>query len=249
MPNSLKMINPCIYYAIGDVHGEVERLRALHDTIFEHHKLTRPDAGQVIVHLGDYVDRGPDSCGVIEEIIALEDMAENMDDLSVVSLKGNHEKLMLDALADPDGTTMLTWMRPGYGGEKTLASYEARGIAGEVLRDAHCEWIRQLPVIWRAEHTPYVFVHAGIDPVLYPLEDEQVYIWTRSSDFFDTSQWRSPQLADAIIVHGHTPTRDHAPDVTGDGKRINVDTGAVYGGPLTCAVLSPDEPSVRFLYA
>ena len=246
MPNSPKMIKRCIYYAIGDVHGEVDRLCALHDTILEHHELTQPDAKQVIVHLGDYVDRGPDSCGAVEAILELEACMD--EDLQVVSLKGNHEQLMLEALADPEGATMRTWMRPGYGGAETLQSYEERGAAGQALQEKHCQWFRELPAIWRPRGTPYVFVHAGVDPVLFPLEDEQVYIWTRSADFFDTDQWRSHHLRGAIVVHGHTPTKGE-PEISSDGKRINIDTGAVYGGSLTCAVLTPDEPGVRFLYA
>ena len=244
MPNSLKMIKPCIYYAIGDVHGEAERLYDLHDTILEHHRLIWPDAKQIIVHLGDYVDRGPDSCGAIEAVLELEACASEM--LQIVSLRGNHEQLMLDALADPDSATMRTWTRPAYGGQETLESYEVRGIEGELLREKHCQWINERPTIWRPDGTPYVFVHAGVDPVLFPLEEDEIYIWTRSSDFFDTDRWRSSQLTDAIVVHGHTPTKGE-PDITDCGRRINVDTGAVFGGPLTCAVLAPDEPGVRFL--
>ena len=249
MPNSPEKLNPCIYYAIGDVHGEVERLATLHDTILEHHQLTRPNAAQIIVHLGDYIDRGPDSCGVIERITALEAEAELAEKLQIVSLKGNHEQQMLEALADPEGAAMRVWKRRLIGGKETLKSYEQRWIEGETLIQEHRAWIEGLPSIWRPTGTPYVFVHAGVDPILFPHEDEKVYLWTRSSDFFDTKQWRSADLQEAVIVHGHTATRNDEPEIAGNGRRINIDTGAVYGGPLTCVVLSTDEPGMRFLYA
>lgn len=248
MPNSPDMISSCIYYAIGDIHGEVDRLAELHEAMFEHNKRNWPEKTQVIVHLGDYVDRGPDACATIERLMSLEQRAEIDESLQVICLKGNHEQIMLDALEDPASATMRTWMRPAYGGQKTLESYEKRGSLGEELRAKHCEWFRQLPAIWHPDHAPYVFVHAGVDPVLFPLEDEEVYLWTRAADFFDTNQWRSRQLKDAIVVHGHTPTEGE-PDIAGGGRRINVDTGAVYGGRLTCAVLGPDKTDVAFLHA
>ena len=246
MPNSPDKISSCIYYAIGDVHGEVDRLSELHESIFEHHRFFFENKRCVIVHLGDYVDRGPDSCGAIEAIMALEELSHENGEFDVICLKGNHEQLMLDSLEDPESTTMRTWMRPAYGGQKTLESYTIRGEEGDALRDKHCEWFRQLPVIWRPEGAPYVFVHAGVDPVLFPNEDDEIYMWTRTAEFFDTERWRSPQLKDAVVVHGHTPTRGD-PEVEGGGRRINVDTGAVYGGPLTCAVLDPSSSEVTFL--
>ena len=248
MPNSPNGLSHCIYYAIGDVHGEVDRLVALHETIFAYHRRHWPDSKQIVVHLGDYIDRGPDPCATVEVLIGLEELAIRDTSLDVVCLKGNHEQIMLDALDDPEGAMMRTWRRQAYGGQETLASYERRGGRGDLIRDLHRQWFEGLPTIWRPEGTPYVFVHAGVDPILFPLEDDEVYIWTRSADFFDTSQWRSHQLNDAVVIHGHTPTHGK-PEVTADGRRINVDTGAVYGGSLTCAVLVPGRTDVTFLEA
>ena len=245
MPNSPDMIKPCIYYAIGDVHGEVERLCEMHETILAHHKLNWSDAVQVIVHLGDYVDRGPDSCGAIEVILELEACAN--EGLQVISLRGNHEQQMLDALDDPTGYPMETWTRDGWGGQKTLESYAQR-TNGDDLLEVHRAWIDQLPRIWCPEGTKLIFVHAGVDPEEYPNESEDVYIWTRSRKFFDPKNWTSPALYGKRVIHGHTPTKGE-PETAGDGQRINIDTGAVFGGPLTCAVVVPDEQAVQFLYA
>lgn len=250
MPNSPNRLNHCIYYAIGDVHGELERLSALHDTMFEHHQLCHPDLGQVIVHLGDYVDRGPDSCGVIEYLMDLEASFVDDPNIQLINLRGNHEQQMLDALQDPDGLAMRTWKREGWGGHKTIESYERRSDTETILA-AHCTWIEQLPAIWRPAQHPFVFVHAGVDPDAYPNEEEEIYLWTRSSKFFNTDKWTSVSLQNQTVVHGHTPTRDYAPEVqmSETFRRINVDTGAVYGGDLTCAVIDPAVDEVIFLSA
>ena len=250
MPNSPDRISSCIYYAIGDVHGEIIRLSALHQAIFAHHRTHYSNSKQVIVHLGDYVDRGPDSCGVLQLLIALEAEFESAEDAQLINLRGNHEQQMLDALADIDGSAMQTWTREGWGGEKTLASYASREDGDELLI-AHCAWTSQLPAIWCPQLDPLVFVHAGVDPDQYPNEDEEIYLWTRSRDFFDTRRWVNPSLMGMTIVHGHTPTRNDVPEInqTGSYRRVNVDTGAVYGGPLTCAVIDPASGDIEFLYA
>ena len=192
MPNSPDDLSHCIYYAIGDVHGEADRLARLHDAILEHHAFFHSGLSQVIVHLGDYVDRGPDSCAVIEQIMSLESVADADEALTLVNLRGNHEQQMLDALNDPDGSAMRTWKRRLIGGKATLESYEKRGDIGMDKLDAHKAWLRDLPVIWKPEGVPLIFVHAGIDAEIYPNEDSRTYLWTRSPDFFDLGTWNNP---------------------------------------------------------
>src|SRR5262249_30232714 len=115
----------------------------------------------------------------------------------------------------------------------------------DVVDSEHVDWIRALPVMLRRE--TFVFVHAGIDPWRFPNEGDEVKLWTRSRAFFDSAEWPStPELDGVVVVHGHTPTDDFRPDVS--PRRINIDTGACYGGPLTCAVLAPSE-APRFLRA
>lgn len=235
-------MNDRIYYAIGDIHGEAERLALLHDFIFEDAR--RLGAPATIVHVGDLIDRGPDSHGVVARTMALEKSSAH----PVVTLMGNHEQMMLQAFDNEDPAYGLySWA--ANGGEQTIASYmRANGVTGD-WRDAldrdHLHWLRALPKIWTDEDRKIAFVHAGIDPKTFPECNEEVRLWTRSPKFFDTDQWpKRRELEGWQIVHGHTPTEDHEPYA--DPRRINVDTGVCWGGPLTCAILAPGEPP-RFL--
>lgn len=230
-----------IVYAIGDIHGESERLAQLHDTIFERHQILYPHANLQLIHLGDYVDRGPDSAGVLERLMQL----SKSDELHSVALAGNHEAMMLAALANEAASDYKHWLRNG--GEQTLQSYADRGFSG--VPDVHIEWIRNLPTILINEAERRIFVHAGLRPESFPHESSEVHLWTRSADFFNTHCWQGTQLQGWTVIHGHTPTESGWPDDLGDiNRRINIDTGAVFGGRLTCAVIAPGE-TIRYLYA
>ena len=209
MPNSPDRL---IYYAIGDVHGEADRLLTLHDAIFEHHELCFDGQPICIVHLGDYVDRGPDSCGVIDAIMALETRAETRSDLSIISLMGNHERMMLNAFG-PDTSDRQFWL--ANDGDATVESYERQGRGEADLK--HLTWMKQLPLIWHDEEAGLIFVHAGVSPDNYPDDREAVYLWTRSPVFFDPSCWTAPALDGMTVIHGHTPTEDDEPDLADGG--------------------------------
>ncbi|MEZ5998525.1 MAG: metallophosphoesterase family protein [Hyphomonas sp.] len=231
-------MNADLICAIGDIHGECERLRTLHAAIFDFHRAICPDAALKLIHLGDYVDRGPDSCGVIELLMALDDR----EDFASICLMGNHEQMMLEALDHGDDG-----MWRASGGHETLDSYRRRGL--EDVPKAHRSWLRRLPVHHIEEDRRLLFVHAGIAPGRWPDLDDQIGLWTRSPLFFDTAQWDNPALDGWTVIHGHTPTRNFVEDVDGDPpKRINIDTGAVYGGQLTAVLLSPGHAPV-FLHA
>lgn len=228
-----------VYYAIGDVHGEDEKLAALHDAVREDAR--RLGVAPFFVHLGDLVDRGPDSRGVIERVMKL--------DAEGVCIKGNHEELMLHAIDHRESIGIFWWAENG--GDETMMSYALANGARDNWRDAidepHVTWLRGLPVTWRDEARRIVFVHGGIDPKIFPRCSDEVRMWTRSRTFFNTELWpEREELRDILVVHGHTPTANFAPER--ERRRINVDTGACFGGPLTCAVLAPGEPP-RFLYA
>lgn len=216
-------------YAIGDVHGCDGRLGALHAAIAADWA-ARPAQRCAVVHLGDYVDRGPDSAAVLERLCGPPPVpgAEN------ILLRGNHEVMMLESLAAGPGTVaedLWLW----NGGDATLASYGA-GDAGFILPPRHRALLEGTRLHWQAGS--YFFVHAGIDP-RRPLEQqrEQDLIWIREPFL----SW--PRPLPCVVVHGHTPAR--APELR--RHRIGIDTGAVGGGPLTCGVL--EGASLRFLRA
>ncbi len=240
------MTEPRLHYAIGDVHGEAAKLHDLHAAIFENWTLAHGGRPMTLVHVGDYVDRGPDSRGVIDQIRALEADAAARDDYAVVNLKGNHEQMMLDAVMNFLSSRWNMWL--ANGGDATLASYGAdiSSPPDDAVDADHLAWLRSLPTRHISEDGRLVFVHAGIAPERFPDCPVDVRLWTRSSRFFEDAAWPDrPELDDILVVHGHTPTSGE-PELC--PRRVNVDTGACYGGPLTAAVIAPGE-QVRFLRA
>ncbi len=235
-------MNDRVYYAIGDVHGEAERLSHLHALVFE--DAARLGVAPFLIQVGDLVDRGPDSRSVVARMMQLE--SNGFDSIVIM---GNHEELMLTAYDRPEGTDLYHWKTNG--GDTTIASYEAVNGVQDDWRQSidrgHIAWVRALPSIWRDESRGLVFVHGGINPREFPNCSGEVRRWTRTSAFFDSDDWpERPELENILVVHGHTPTESQTPDV--QRRRINVDTGVCYGGPLTCVVLAPGE-APRFLKA
>jgi serine/threonine protein phosphatase 1 len=229
------------YYAIGDVHGEIEKLDQLLHYIRED-ALMRKVAHR-IVFLGDLIDRGPDSRRVVERAIRLSETED------AIVLKGNHEELMLHAYDNRESVGIYWWAENG--GDETIMSYmTANGVRDdwrEAIDKSHIAWLRKRPVIVRDEARGLVFVHGGIDPRVFPGCTDEVRMWTRSNNFFDTRRWPNrPELDGICVVHGHTPTSDFEPFL--HERRINVDTGACFGGPLTAVALAPNERP-RFLRA
>jgi serine/threonine protein phosphatase 1 len=227
-----------IYFAIGDIHGEADKLRALHGAILD--RIAFESKPARVVHLGDYVDRGPDSRGVIEQILALEAMFAGSTTIQIVSLRGNHEQMMLEAYDGPDEDAGSWWLQ---GGEATADSYAGGEFPADetwrtAIPKAHINWLRGLPLFLSDEERKLFFVHAGIEPEEFPREAPEIYLWTRAERFNDTSAWPDrDELRGLTVVHGHTP--HHEPENV--LRRINVDTGACYGGPLTAVVLKPGE--------
>jgi serine/threonine protein phosphatase 1 len=230
-----------VYYAIGDVHGEFGKLDRLLDYIREDARVL--GAAHQIVFLGDLIDRGPESRAVVQCVL---DTARRGE---AIAIKGNHEELMLNAFVNWDTTGVHYWAING--GDETIASYKAFNGECRDWRDAidshHLYFMRNLPTIFRDETRGLVFVHGGIDPKVFPQCSDEIRLWTRSQKFFDPGRWPDrPELEGVVVVHGHTPTRDFAPHM--NARRINVDTGACFGGPLTSVVLAPGL-APRFLRA
>jgi len=227
-------------YAIGDVHGCDAMLAAAHDAIAAD-LATRPVANYRIIHIGDYIDRGPQSAGVIERLAQLV-----ANDGHVVCLRGNHDAMMLDFLDDPVGGGPLWLMN---GGEATIRSYgiNIRNWHGSHrdLADLGGQLAAALPAHHRAfleglaysiRFGDFYFCHAGIRPgVALDAQSHEDLIWIRDEFLWDGRDFG------VVVVHGHTP----APRPEVRLNRINVDTGAVYGGPLT--VLALEGTDYRFL--
>ena len=194
-----------------------------------------------MVHVGDLVDRGPDSRGVIQHLLDGIGGGENW-----LVLKGNHDRMFSAFLADPvRGDPVLrqglSWLHPNLGGAATLASYGVRDAAGRPASDVHAEALDLIPPAHRAflDRLPLVhqadellFVHAGIRPgVALRDQAEDDLVWIRA-EFLD-----DPRDHGALVVHGHTVI-DAASHY---GNRVNIDSGAAFGGPLSAVAIEGRE--------
>jgi serine/threonine protein phosphatase 1 len=207
-------------YVVGDIHGRLDLLKVALGKI-ERHAVGR--SGRLIF-LGDYVDRGPDSRGVVELLMTLE------RDEFATCLKGNHEDLMLRALNDPAPQAMRRWRDAGGG--QTLASYgvrEGEDPRGPIPRE-HLRWIAGLPLTTSDRRR--IYVHAGLLPrTPFHRQTEEACLWIRER--FLRAKARD---FDTHIVHGHTPLWEGKPDFTQPellAHRTNLDTGAFASGVLT----------------
>jgi serine/threonine protein phosphatase 1 len=215
-------------YAIGDVHGCLDRLAAMHASIAAD-LAARPVREPLLVHLGDYVDRGPDSAGVVARLAG----RVTMPDVPTVNLMGNHEHMMLDAVASGESEATELWL--ANGGTESLRSWGVPRSAqpkdwASYLPTPHLLFVRDLAVYHEAGG--YLFVHAGVRPGI-PLAQQSRHdlMWIREPFLSSKGSFG------AVVVHGHTPRQE--PVVR--PNRIGIDTGAVIGGVLTCVVLEADR--------
>lgn len=217
-------------YAIGDVHGHLEKLEDIHRRIVEDRAATG-DLDAPVYHLGDYVDRGPDAPGVIEYLATGKARGAPW-----VLLRGNHDAMMLSYLTDPQAAA-AHWLSNNIGGSETLAGYGIDVWSARTRTDIRQEARRRVPNrhvefltgLQNAVHVPGLFFcHAGIRPGLaLTQQKEEDLLWIRRPFHDDTRDHG------ALIVHGHTPVRE----VTHYGNRLNLDTGAGYGKALSAVVI------------
>jgi len=227
-----------LIYAIGDVHGQLTMLRALLDQIRDA-PLRDED---IILFLGDYIDRGEDSRGVIEELLQLQRERPN-----TIFLRGNHESLLLSAReSEPSRISptsgklqvsdeLLLWLQNG--GELALESYDEDYEDEDLLEwwtmipDSHWDFFNSTQFEYVTPR--YHFVHAGLLP---PGET-----WDGADRDMDVRLWiREPFLSSRhdfgkVVVFGHTPMKE--PVI--QPNKIGLDTGAVFGGMLTAAAFDP----------
>ena len=242
-----------IIFAIGDVHGHAALLRKLHAEI-ESRLATTPGAPALLVHLGDLIDRGPDSRGAVE---AARVGLDHLPGLDRVTLRGNHEDMMLSALFPSRGRQghrvpgdLVNWLRNG--GDKALSSWDfdllehchldARVLsatAAAAVPPEQVAFIQSMPLLLEADG--FAFVHAGFFPGAPPAQQQELAcLWIR--DEFLSVDYDFG----ALVVHGHTIS-EVGPEIT--GNRLNIDTGAFATGLLTCAVLTPGTRQADFLVA
>lgn len=213
--------------AVGDIHGCAQTLDALLERL-------SPTADDHLVFVGDYVDRGPDSMGVIDRLLALR------TEVPCTFLRGNHEALMMSYLTGGDAE--LWWAN---GGIATLRSYGANGRPQEIP-GTHVAFVRDTELY--LDTPDFFFVHAGLKPNLTIAKNlarygDEVLLWERSHLYAEDVAWEKP------VVFGHTPQ----PAPINREKMICIDTGCVYFshprlGTLT-AVRLPERAFVSVPYA
>ncbi len=209
-------------FVVGDIHGCHQSLLMLLDRI-------KPDFEEdCLLFLGDYIDRGTGSMQVVEEILRLRKEMRH-----VITLMGNHEQMLLNYLAGRDKGMFLE-----VGGIPTLESYGVNspydiGEAQERIPRKHQLFFNELLTSWESES--HIFVHAGLQPGVHlSQQSRQWLLWGRERYLSSQPDFGKP------VVSGHTPFRE--PLV--EENRIIIDTGAVYGGKLTCLIL-PDMEFVQ----
>lgn len=203
--------------AIGDIHGCSIALRTLLDVV-------QPGSDDILVTLGDYVDRGPDSKGVLDTLIGLEKTTQ------LKPLIGNHEILFLDAITEQ--LDAEAWLR--VGGRETMQSYVAEGQTPTWadVTVAHVEFLKERCLrYWETEQ--HIFVHANANSV-YPLSEQSDdwLFWTRFDDSF-------PHVSGKTMICGHTAQKDGVPGLR--PRAICLDTWAYGEGWLTCMDVATGE--------
>ena len=231
-------------YAIGDIHGCLKELTSLHKKILTSDQFEVKE--DLIIYLGDYIDRGLHSKQVIDQILKLKEKK-----IKTIHLMGNHEEMMMDFLFEKKNN-IENWLN--FGVDQTFKSYgieivefikegfgdnvidRLRNALLDKMDNTHIDFFNKLELSFSIGK--YLFVHAGIDPDKNLKEQtKKDYLWSRTNAFFDKNF-----KAEKIIVHGHTPEED----IVNFTYRINVDTGCYFSGKLSCAMLSDANDNRSF---
>lgn len=213
-------------YAIGDIHGRLDKLTELLDII-------KPESDDLLIFLGDYIDRGKDSKKVVDRLIKLS------SETNCIFLKGNHEDMLLYYYLERHDPYLFL----SNGGNLTLESY---GITPfdknekELISEEHMKFFNNLKLI--DEDDDYIFVHAGLNPFNKSKEQSEFdLLWIRSIFINNSCEF----ITKKKVIFGHTPKEDYTPWIMKD--KIGIDTGCVFGGPLT-AIKLPEEKIISTVH-
>ena len=232
-------------YAIGDIHGCLSELTYLNKKILTNDKFNVKE--DLLIYLGDYIDRGLKSKQVIDQIIKLKNKQ-----IKTIHLMGNHEELMIDFLFNKKNN-IKNWLN--FGADQTFKSYDIeivefikdgfedniidrlRNVLLKKMGSDHIDFLNNLELTYLTEK--YLFVHAGIDPNKnFTEQTKKDYLWSRSSDFF-----HKDFKTEKTIIHGHTPEQN----IVNHPYRVNIDTGCYFSGKLSCVCLSDLNDSRIFI--
>ena len=234
-------------FAIGDIHGCIKQLVSLQNKIFNCPEYKKDE--DLFLYLGDYIDRGPNSKNVINNILELQ-----KEGTKSFFIMGNHEQIMIDFLFNKINN-LRYWLE--LGADKTFRSYDIE--VDEFIKDGfededidklrnfflnkintqHMQFFKNLKLFY--DLGKYFFVHAGVNPDK-PLSEQNKkdFLWSRSEKFFDENF-----KFEKIIVHGHTPEKE----VVSLPYRINIDTGCFFSGILSSVRLNDQNNKREFIYS
>ena len=234
-------------FAIGDIHGCLNQLVTLQDKIFNYPEYNKDE--DLLLYLGDYIDRGPSPKDVINHILKLQ-----TEGIKSIFLMGNHEQFMIDFLFNKINN-LRNWLMNGA--DQTFKSYDIevaefikdgfednnidklRDIFLSKLTKEHIYFFNNLKLTYIMDD--YLFVHAGINPEKSLSEQNEMdFLWSRSDKFFDKNF-----EFEKIIVHGHSPEKE----VVNFPYRINVDTGSFFSGKLSCVCINDKNKKREFIYS
>ena len=234
-------------FSVGDIHGCLKQLTSLHNKIFNHFSFNKKN--DLLVYLGDYIDRGSNSKDVINHILKLQ-----KEKVNSIFLMGNHEQIMIDFVFNKINN-LRYWLN--LGADQTFKSYKIevaefikdgfgddkidrlRSVLLNKLSNEHIHFLKNLRLSYSVGN--YLFVHAGINPEkTLKDQDKMDLLWSRSDQFFDKN-FKFEQ----IIIHGHTPEKE----VINFPYRINIDTGCFFSGKLSCVCLNDKNKKRKFIYS
>lgn len=237
----MTMSNPTQHprqFAIGDIHGDIDAL----DSLLEH---IRPTKHDTVVFLGDYIDRGQDSCAVVERLINL----KRHSPAQIITLLGNHEQMLLDSTIGDNDNDKAYWQSQWAhnGAKETIMSYKAHGFSK--IPDHHFDFYQSLSLYH--ENEKFIFTHATPSPDKALTEQtRENLLWQRPSSKIMTNGYT--HKSGKTLVCGHTPQHTFP---TCCKKMLLIDTGCGKGGTLTalnvrkmeCFTVHKDKQVTEFI--